>query len=230
MDGVVRKIRNDTKYGMIRISHIFVSFVFVLSYIFVLSYEANAATLYFYPQNLEVFEGENAVVEVRLNTEGEDVNALEINGNLNNDSLSIISIDASNSLIQIFIEAPQTDGKKFHFVGGTPGGFNGEGIVGRLNLTASTVGSTNLSFNQQTKLLTNTEEGKELSVKSLPNEHKVVKKPKDYIKLTSRTHPVQTNWYNAKEVNIHWDLESGAEYSYLVSQDQMAAPDDTMDV
>ena len=190
---------------------------------------ASAATLYFYPQNLEIFEGESAVIEVRLNTEGEAINALEINGSLKNDSLSITSVDTSNSLIQIFIEAPQTDGKKFHFVGGAPGGFNGAGIVGRLNLTASSVGTANLSFNQPTKFLTNTEEGKELSVKLLLSELEVVKKPKDYIKLTSRTHPVQTNWYNAKEVNIHWDLEPGAEYSYLVSQDQTAVSDDTPD-
>jgi len=190
---------------------------------------ASAATLYFYPQNLEIFEGENAIVEVRLNTEGGTINALELNGKLSNNNLSITSVDTSNSLIQIFIEAPQTDGTNFHFIGGTPGGFSGEGIVGRLNLKAVKTGNGILSFTGPVKLLANAEEVKELTTKSLQSNLSVNLKPKEYIELSSRTHPEPLTWYNAKEVNIHWDLEPGAEYSYLVSQDQTAVPDDTPD-
>lgn len=214
---------------MTSIKRIILIISFVISYIFVLSYEANAATLYFYPQNLDLFEGESAVVEVRLNTEGETMNALELNGKLSNNNLSITSIDASNSLVQIFIETPQTDGVNFHLVGGTPGGFSGDGIIGRLNLKTVKAGNSTLSFAQPIKLLANTVGGKELNVKSLQSNLSVNFKPKDYIELSSRTHSEPLKWYNSKEVNIHWNLEPAAEYSYLVSQDQTIIPDDTPD-
>ena len=231
MDGLTQtniKVKNRNSKKII--SHFSLSFYILIFAFYVFAAKAaDAATLYFYPQNLEIFDGENAIVEVRLNTEGEIINALELNGKFSNNNLSITSVDTSSSLLQILVESPQTDGTNFHLVGGTPGGFNGEGIVGRLNIKAVKTGSSILSFTEPVKLLANTENAKELTAKSLQSNLSVILKPKDYIKLSSRTHPEPLMWYNAKEVNIHWDLEPGAEYSYLVSQDQTAVPDETPD-
>ena len=188
---------------------------------------ASAASLYFYPQNIDMFEGESAVIEVRLNTEGETINALELNGRVS-DGLSINSIDTSNSLIQIFVEAPKAENGTFRFVGGVPKGFSGSGIIGRLTVTPTRVGSGEVSF-KQIKVLANSERAEEVQTRTLTSTINTTVKPKDYIKLSSRTNPIQTNWYAGKDVNIHWDLVSGAEYSYLVSQDQTAVPDDTPD-
>jgi len=188
---------------------------------------ASAATLYFYPQNIDMFEGENAVIEVRLNTESDTINALELNGVVGN-GLSINSIDTSNSLIQIFVEAPKADNGTFRFVGGIPKGFSGAGIIGRLTVTPTKVGTSEISF-KQIKVLANTEPVKEVQTTTLTSTINATVKPKDYIKLSSRTNPIQNNWYNSKNINIHWDLEPGTEYSYLVSQDQTAVPDEISD-
>ncbi len=205
--------------------------VFLLATYYILNTApvALAATLYFFPQNIEVFEGENVIVEVRLNTDGETINAVEVEGGLANENMTIDSADTSNSLVRIFIEPAQTDGKQFRFIGGTPGGFDGAGIIGRLNLTASAIGDNIISFNESAKVFANSEKAIQSVVKLLGANFRVIEKPKDYIELSSRTHPKQNIWYNAKEINVHWDLAPGTEYSYLVSPDQTAVPDDVPD-
>lgn len=188
---------------------------------------ASAASLYFYPQTIDTFQGESTVVEVRLNTEGETVNALELNGEAS-EGISINSIDTSNSLVQIFVEAPKIENKTFRFVGGIPKGFNGSGVVGRLTITPTRVGSGEINF-KQVKVLANDESATEIPTKTLSSTINTAVKPQDYIKISSITNPTQNNWYNSKDVNIHWDLQPGAQYSYLVSQDQNAVPDNVAD-
>jgi len=126
--------------------------VFVLSYIFVLSYDAYAARLYFFPQNISVSEGDSFLVEVRLDTEGESVNAIDIEGSVG--AGIIESINTSNSLIQLFVESTRTGDNSFRFAGGTPGGFKGDGIIGRLNVRATETGTTNINFDKSAKILT----------------------------------------------------------------------------
>jgi len=192
--------------------------------------QAEAATLYFYPQNIDVFQGENVVLEVRLDTEGETVNAIEAVGEILGSGISIGSIDTSNSLLQILLENPEAGGNTFRFIGGVPKGFNGQGIIGRLNLTLNQTGTKRIVFSDSSRVLENSDTGMELSLKKLESLITVSVKPKDYIELSSRTHPVKNQWYSAREVNIHWELEPGAKYSYLVSQEPVTEPDDVADM
>ncbi|MBI1839076.1 MAG: hypothetical protein HYR95_02180 [Candidatus Colwellbacteria bacterium] len=216
-------------FNLMRNSKFFLVFLSSIFYILYSAPVALAATLYFYPQNLDVFQGENVVLEVRLNTDGETINALEVEGGLAGENMTIDSADTSNSLVRIFIEPARTDGKKFRFIGGAPGGFNGVGIIGRLNLTALATGNNAISFNEPVKIFTNSEKATQSAVKFLGATFNVIDKPEGYIELSSRTHAKQNAWHNAKEVNIHWDLAPGAEYSYLVSLDQTAVPDEIAD-
>jgi len=54
---------------------------------------------------------------------------------------------------------------------------------------------------------------------------KVAEKSDRYIEITSRSHPNQNAWYNEENLHLRWDLEDGVEYSYLVSLEPVAVPD-----
>jgi len=188
-----------------------------------------AAKLYFFPQTVDVVVGESTIVELRLDTEGEVINAVEINGELQDKNVLLTNLSESNSLLKIFVEKPSIENNKFKVIGGVPGGFSGVGILARLNIQGVTMGNTALILNRNSRMLLNNENADQASVKFSDSSINVLQPGKDYVKVTSRTHPDQNRWYNSNKVNIHWDLESNAEYSYLVSRDPVGVPDDEAD-
>jgi len=132
-------------------------------------------------------------------------------------------------LIEIFIDASVKENKtSFRFAGGTPGGFTGSGIVGRLNITATMPGSLEISLNESSQLLSGTGEPIEESDKKLKTATvKALQLSANAIIITSRSHPDQNDWYNKTDLHLRWDLEDNVEYSYLVSLDPLATPDNT---
>ena len=188
-----------------------------------------AAKLYFFPQTADVVVGENIIVELRLDTEGEIINAAEIQGSLSNKNAEILSLNESNSIFQIFVEQPKVEENKFTLIGGIPGGFNGVGIVAKLNIQGNTNGKAVLSLDRNSRMLLNSENADRAMVIFSESEINIIQQNKDYIKVTSHTHADQSRWYNTNKVNIHWDLEPGVEYSYLVSRDPIGEPDNEPD-
>jgi len=189
---------------------------------------AHAAQLYFYPDNLDVVAGGSFVVEVRLDTEGESVNAIDISGNVTGGIIE--SVTTANSLIDIFLNSSAIDKETFNFAGGTPGGFVGSGIIGRLNITTTMPGSLSVTFDESSQLLSGSGESLEPSDILLKSVTINALQPSaNPIIITSKSHPNQNNWYNKENLQLHWDLEDGVDYSYLVSLDPAATPDDTPD-
>jgi hypothetical protein len=188
---------------------------------------AHAAKLYFYPQSVSVIEGDTYTLEVRLDTEGESINALDVTGKV--DGGTIESVGTANSFIQIFIKSEKTGDNTFHFAGGTPGGFTGNGVVGLLTVRADSTGEGRASFDDSSNLLSGT--GESLGQDTEFSETSVNTSAKDerYIKITSRSHPDQNKWYSNTKLNLHWDLEDGVQYSYVISNDPTKVPDDIPD-
>lgn len=202
--------------------------VLVACYLLLVPNSAHAARLYFYPDELDVVAGGSFVVEVRLDTEGESVNAVHVKGNVTGGILE--SVTTANSIIDIFINASVDENRRtFHFYGGTPNGFSGDGIIGRLNITSGRPGEVNITFDEETQILSG--EGVDISETATLNTAKIIslEPSANHIIITSRSHPDQNQWYNKSDVNLHWDLEDGVEYSYLVSLDPKAVPDETPD-
>jgi len=187
---------------------------------------AHAARLYFYPQNVNVAEGDSYIVEVRIDTEGELINALEIGGSVSNGSIKSISTD--NSLIQIFISSSHTD-NSFRFTGGTPGGFTGDGIIGRLTIRASQSGETLVAFDENPNLLSGIGQNISAPINFINASANITARSQNHIDISSRSHPDQNTWYNETNLHLRWNLEDGIEYSYLVSLDPTAVPDNTPD-
>ena len=209
-------------------SKMFIALLFLGTSYYVLGTNVtHAAQLFFYPETIDTVAGESVVFEIRINTEGRAVNAIDISGNIQNGLIE--SVTTANSVIDIFIDASATDGNSFRFSGGTPGGFIGSGIIGRVLVTAVAPGTLGLSFDTSSKLLS--EEGKSLEAETTLREANanVLQPSANHIIITSKSHPDQSTWYSEKNLHLHWDLEGGEEYSYLVSLNPGAVPDDVPD-
>jgi len=186
--------------------------------------QAYGAQLYFYPQNIESFEGETFVVEIRLNTEDKTVNALDISGSIDNGIIEAISTDSS--LVQIFINSSYTE-TTFRIAGGTPGGFSGNDVLARLNVHATELGRINIAFDESANILAGTGESLASPIKFLTAAANIKVPSENQIVITSRSHSNQNEWYNKDNLNLHWTLEEGVQYSYLVSRDSSASPDNS---
>ncbi len=188
-----------------------------------------AASLFLYPQHIDLVEGESASVEIRLSTDGKQMNAAEIHGVLTGLAASIRSIDDSQTIIKLFLDRPSTARNEFELIGGVPNGFAGDGILGRLTVRGLAKGTASISFLPSSQVLENDGNGTALPLSLSGATIAVSARPQDYIVITSQSHPDQDMWYQRRSVQLHWDLKPGASYSYLVSRDITAVPDNMAD-
>ncbi len=204
-------------------------FISLLVGIFGLSSSTRAASLFLYPQHLDLVEGESVSVEIRLSTDGKQMNAAEIHGALTGAAASIRSIDDSQTIIKLFLDRPSTARNEFELIGGIPNGFTGDGILGRLTVRGLAKGTASINFLPSSQVLENDGNGTALSLSMAGATITVSARPQDYIVITSQSHPDQDVWYQRRPVQLHWDLKPGTSYSYLVSRDITATPDNVAD-
>jgi len=210
---------------------LFVS-VFLLSSIYYsLSTVAYAASLYFYPQSVTLSPGEEVLVDIRIDTAGKSINAVELEGALSGVAATMRNIDNSGSALGIFVEAPTVKGKSaFRLVGGAPAGLSGEKLLARIALRAEIPGTSILSFTPgKTRVLLADGTGNGASLKFLDTTIKVLSKPKDYIAISSLSHPDQNQWYATDKAQLQFTFDPKSSYSYLVTLDPLAEPDGTAD-
>lgn len=90
----------------------------------IMPYLVNASNLFFYTNNNQFSRNEEFIVEVRLDSQNEYINAIEGDILMPVD-LNIKSINTGGSVINFWIEKPTiTKQGNVHFAGMTPGGFN----------------------------------------------------------------------------------------------------------
>ncbi len=211
------------------IKSIFLSLL-VTSYYLLVASSASAATLYFYPQNIALVPGQDALIDIRIDTAGEVINAVELEGAISGVAATLRSIDSSGSAIDIFVERPNVEGRSmFRLVGGIPAGLSGEHILARLVVRGELAGAGTLSFKPTTKILLADGTGASAKTSFIDANIAVAPKSKDYVEITSLTHPDQNQWYAATTASIRFEFDSSATYSYLVTLDPLAEPDTTPD-
>ena len=186
-----------------------------------------AATLYLIPQSQTIYQGDTFLVEVRLDSEEERVNATQVNLNLPMDLLEIVDFSKGGSIFTFWIEEPNLKGNIISFVGGVPGGFEGDGLIGKISFLAKEIGKAKVDFREDSKVLYG--EGLLAELSFLEGNYEIIKKPKELPLISSNTHPDQDKWYTGTTLHLHWDLIEGAEYSFLLSKDPLAEPDEIPD-
>ncbi|MBI2035864.1 MAG: hypothetical protein HYT12_04285 [Candidatus Liptonbacteria bacterium] len=186
-----------------------------------------AAELYFYPAEQTLVTGETAIVEVRLNTEGKSINAVEVSG-VAMDPLEFLEAEFSGSFLPVVVEKPEFKDGNFRFVGGVPNGFVGDGIIGRLIVRARGEGASELSF-AGARLFLNSENPEEIIPKFGSAKLLMAPKAADYIALSSKSHS-EDKWDTHQTLYIAWDAKQEKEYSYRLSKSPADAPDATPDL
>jgi len=151
-----------------RIRLLFYCLVFLSIFIFPSS--AKASRLYVLPLQNYVAPGDTFLIEIRLDTQGTDINALDIQLEFPEDVIEFKSASDAASLVNLWIDTPKVFKPKqcigkitpcsgIKMSGVAPGGFVGDGIISRLTLVALKEGDFEILFSPESKIVLNSAEG-----------------------------------------------------------------------
>jgi len=102
-----------------------------------------AAKLYLEPAQGQYYQGDNFMVEVRIDPENECINTVNANISFSQDILKADQFSQGNSILTLWVKNPEIsqDSGIISFIGGIPGGFCGRlaGDPGRSNLLGKIV-------------------------------------------------------------------------------------------
>ena len=209
---------------MIRNSLVTISILFLLLPLIV-----EGATLYLTPQSQTVYQGDSFIVEVRINTEDEEINAVEVGLTFPGDLLEVVDFSKGNSILQLFATEPKIQNGEISFLGGVPGGFNGEGLLAKISFLGKEIRKSKISFKETSQVLLNDGKGTPAELTLLEGNYEIIKKPEGLPIISSRSHQDQNKWFKNNNFHLRWDLIEEAQYSYLLSYDPLAEPDETPD-
>ena len=102
------------------------------------TFRVEAAILYFEPKTQELGLGQEFQVDLMLDTQGKEINAMEVSIIIPEELIEVVNIRDGSSILTLWVERPKIETRidantntKYHeikFVGIVPGGFSG--IVG----------------------------------------------------------------------------------------------------
>lgn len=116
-------------------------------FLVILSPSTNAVVLYLEPDSGQHNRGDTFIEEVRIDTEGECINAIEANFNFSNDILEAVDFSQGESILTLWVKTPTINqgSGQISFIGGIPGEYCGEipgdpgptNLLGKIILKAS---------------------------------------------------------------------------------------------
>ena len=139
-------------------------FACVFSFLFFIFDFCQAAVLYLSPSTGSYYQGDTFMVEIRLDTQGEYINAVEANLNFSPDILEVKDLSQGNSILTLWVKEPGFSENKISILGGVPGGYQGaDGLLGKIifQVSESGQGSARINFQDDSKVLLNDGKGTE---------------------------------------------------------------------
>lgn len=93
--------------------------------------KVEAVALYFEAEKDEFYQKEVFSLDLKINTQGEKINVVQAEISFPKEKLEFLGFIAENSLISLWAEEPTSSKEegKISFIGGIPGGFEGEGKI-----------------------------------------------------------------------------------------------------
>lgn len=177
-----------------------------------------------------VRSGELLPIEVRIDSKGETINAVEASVRYSPAMFTVERVGREQSPLTLWPEEPTTDvqGGRVHFTGGRPGGFVAvNAVIATLYVRASVGGALAMAFDlERTAFYRNDGQGTRLAVESAPLSLVVADSLVQGITLTSPTHPSADSWSTQGTIVVQWTPKEGAVYSYSMGTDIAAVPDD----
>jgi len=190
------------------------------------------ASLFVTPTTQSVIVNETFTVSIFLDTNDNVINTIDVKIKFPSDKLQVVSPSIGKSIIGIWTAPPSFNNTtgELHFQGGIPSpGINtSRGLITTITLRAKSVGTANISFLGESKVLLN--DGFGTNVLTNTRGATVVSGlplPAGPI-VTSPTHPNQTEWYRTKTSVLEWTTEfpSIQGYSYVLNKTPVDEPDE----
>lgn len=218
--------------SFMKIKHfLFKYFLFICWALFSFPIATNAAILYLIPQWQTVYSEDDFVVQVHVDSENQEINVVQAKLMFPQELLEATETGEGNSILTLWTEKSTFSNKTgiVQFQGGVPGGFSGKGELGKIFFKAKKAGIAKISFSPESRVLLNDGKGTLAESSFLEANYQIVERPERLPVLSSRSHPDQNEWYKNRTLHIHWDLLEGVRYSYILSLDPLAEPDEIPD-
>jgi hypothetical protein len=200
---------------------------------FLVGAQTEGTQLFFSPGAGTNLVGSTFDVSVLLNTQGQSVNAVQVDIKFSADKLRIVKPSSDKSLLAIWLEPPvysNTNGTA-HLVGVVPGGITTEsGLVSTITFEAIASGTATIEIQSTSSVLANDGLGTETLTGFGRASFSLSPKPLDGVNVYSDTHPFSDQWYNNDSVTF--TLEKPAEvtdFSYEFDNKPFTVPDNEAD-
>lgn len=113
---------------MKHITYIFIFIIFSL-----IAWPAHSAILYLDPPESTHNLGDIFIQEIKLDTQGEHINAVEVHIEYPEDLLEVRDFAKANSVLTLWAQEPEYGDGKLFFIGGVPAGYQGfDGALGKI--------------------------------------------------------------------------------------------------
>ena len=221
---------------MPRINIIYFALFFLTAVLVPVSAQAAGASLMFSPLSESFTVGDNIQVEVRVDTDGTPVNAVQATVYFPADNLEALNISKNNAVFSLWPVEPVFDNLNgmIYFVGGLPhpGFSNGENII-TIEFKVKKEGSVKLTFDKA-EVLADDGEGTNIliylqSAKYALSEEAILLQEESGVvspQIFSPTHPKEIEWYNNNSPRFQWNLSPKVVgVSFILDQLAQTIPD-----
>lgn len=190
--------------------------------------QGQAAILYFSPETREVFEQDTLVVEMRVDTEGESINAVDLEVFFPQNVLEVLEVNSGGSIFTLYPRQPDYSNAlgDVSVQAGAPKGFMGEGLIARIFFRAESEGEATLRFSRDSKVYLNDGLGTPAEAERREAEFLVSARDGSFLLIQSPEYPDENAWYRESFVQMRWPAKEGASYSYAVTTNAAEAPDE----
>ncbi len=211
-----------------------VGFGLVMMMWFLAASIASAASYSVSPASGTYAVGSTFEVSILLNTQNQNINAVNVQLSFPPDKLQLVSPSTGNSIIGIYTTPPKYDNNagRVEIVGGIPNGINvSSGLISKLTFRVKGIGTAGLRFSGDSQVLLNDGRGTNVLESTNGSVLKLELPPQQGPLVISETHPDQESWYKNSNVSLKWDvgLPVANGYSYMISDNPTDVPDDTPD-
>jgi len=131
-------------------------FILIISFIF-LPRVAFGATLYLEPTARKHYLEDVFVTEIKIETGGEEINTAKVELTFPQELLNVLDFSSGDSILTLWPEMPTFSNQtgKIYFVGGIPGGYLGEGVLGKIIFQAKKEGRALIQIENSSQVLLN---------------------------------------------------------------------------
>ena len=173
--------------------------------------KAESASFYLSPSSGTFFMGSTFDVSVFVNTEGNSINAVQVDLKFPPDKLQVVNPTTGKSFIEVWADQPFFSNKDglISFKGGVPSpGIKTSGaLVSTITFRAKVPGTAKIYFLDSSKVLLADGKGTDILKTTMVGEYYFIIPSPEGPKVTSPTHPSFTIWYKDNNPSFSWERE-----------------------